>query len=202
MDSKGNAAAWTGKKYFEWAGHIVGENYTVQGNILAGPEVVEAMAKVFETTKGELVDRLLAALEAGDKAGGDKRGKAVCRYYSRQRKRGYGGYTDRYVDPRVDDHQEPVAELKRLFKIWDLTLLSREDPSDIIKIEDVAEKIQRALKKIGFYKGEITGKADNEALKALENWIMINNFENKMRNDGFIWKSVFNYLIESAKEKT
>jgi len=202
VDSKGNAAAWTGKKCFEWAGHIVGENYTVQGNILAGPEVVEAMAKAFETTKGELVDRLLAALEAGDKAGGDKRGKQSAAIIVVREKGGYGGYTDRYVDLRVDDHQEPVAELKRLFKIWDLTLLSREDPSDIIKIEDVAEKIQRALKKLGFYKGEITGKADNETLKALENWIMINNFENKMRNDGFIWKSVFNYLIESAKEKT
>ena len=75
VDWKGNVAAWTGKEHFEWAGHVVGDHYVALGSILAGPEVVEAMAKAFETTKGELVDKLLAALEAGDRAGRDRRGK-------------------------------------------------------------------------------------------------------------------------------
>jgi len=88
-----------------------------------------------------------------------------------------------------------------LFKIWDLTLLTREYSSDIIRIEDVANKLQSALKRLGYYKGWITGKADEETLKALENFIMINNFENKMRNDGYIWGSIYRYILELAGEK-
>ena len=201
VDSKGNAAAWTGKKCFEWAGHVVGDGFTAQGNILTGEDVVEAMAKAFETTKGELVDKLLAALAAGDEKGGDRRGKQSAAIIVVREKGGYGGYTDRYVDLRVDDHAEPVKELQRLFRIWDLTLLTREDPQDIVKIEDVAEKIQVALKKLGFYKGEITGVADEATVKALEDWIMINNFENKLRKDGYLWKSVYSYLIDMAKNE-
>lgn len=199
VDKFGNAAAFTGKECFPWAGHIVGEHFTAQGNILAGEEVVEKMAKAFETTKGELVDKLLAALKAGDDAGGDRRGKQSAAIIVVREKGGYGGYTDRYVDLRVDDHKEPVRELIRIFKIWDLTLLSREDPSDVVKIEDVAEKLQVALRKLGFYKGEITGKADEATLKALEDFIMINNFENKMRDDGYIWGSIYRYILELAE---
>ncbi|MHA1616661.1 MAG: DUF1028 domain-containing protein [Candidatus Njordarchaeales archaeon] len=198
VDWKGEVAAWTGPKCFGWAGHVIGEHYVALGNILAGPEVVEAMAKAFETTKGELVDKLLAALEAGDNAGGDRRGKQSAAILVVREKGGYGGYTDRYVDLRVDDHPEPVKELKRIFRIWDLTLLSREDPSDVVKLEDVAEKIQLALKKLGYYKGEVTGKLDEETLKALENWMLINNFENKMRKDGYIWGSIYRYLMDLA----
>ena len=178
-----------------------GDGFTAQGNILTGEGVVEAMAKTFETTKGELVDKLLAALAAGDEKGGDRRGKQSAAIIVVREKGGYGGYTDRYVDLRVDDHAEPVKELQRLFRIWDLTLLTREDPQDIVKIEDVAEKIQVALKKLGFYKGEITGVADEATVKALEDWIMINNFENKLRKDGYLWKSVYSYLIDMAKNE-
>lgn len=201
VDSKGEVAAFTGKECFPWAGHIEGDYFTVQGNILVGEEVVENMAKAFEVTKGELVDKLLAALKAGDDAGGDKRGKQSAAIIVVREKGGYGGYTDIYVDLRVDDHVEPVKELIRLFKIWDLTLLSREDPEDIVKIEDVADKLQVALRKLGFYKGEITGRADEATLKALEDFIMINNFENKMRDDGYIWGTIYRYILELAEER-
>jgi len=201
VDWGGNVAAWTGSECFEWAGHVIGENYVALGNILAGPEVVESMARAFETTKGELVDKLLAALEAGDKAGGDRRGKQSAAIIVVREAGGYGGYTDRYVDLRVDDHPEPIKELKRIFRIWDLTLLSREDPSDIIKLEDVADKIQEALRKLGYYRGEVTGKLDQETLEALKNWMLINNFENKMRDDGYIWGSIYRYLIDLAEKK-
>ena len=93
VDSKGEAAAFTGSKCYPYAGHIIGENYAVQGNILTGPEVLEEMAKAFEQTKGELVDKLLAALEAGDKAGGDRRGKQSAAIIVVREKGGYGGYT-------------------------------------------------------------------------------------------------------------
>ena len=198
VDFKGEAAAFTGRKCFEYAGHIVGDGYAVQGNILTGPEVLEEMAKAFETTKGELVDKLLAALEAGDRAGGDRRGKQSAAILVVREKGGYGGYTDRYVDLRVDDHKEPVLELKRLFKIWELTLLTREKPDDIVSKDEVAAEVQKALRKLGFYRGEITGKWDDVTEKAFTDWVMINNFENKLRKDRYIWGTVYRFLIETS----
>mgnify|MGYP000619074014 FL=1 len=199
VDSKGEAAAFTGKKCFEYAGHIVGNGYAVQGNILAGPEVLEEMAKAFETTQGELVDKLLAALEAGDRVGGDRRGKQSAAILVVREKGGYGGYTDKYVDLRVDDHKEPVLELKRLFKIWELTLLTREKPDDIVSKDEVATEVQKVLKKLGFYKGEITGIWDEATEKAFTDWVMINNFENKLRKDRYIWGTVYRFLIEMSR---
>ena len=102
--------------------HIVGDGYAVRGNILVDPEVLEAMASAFENTRGELVDKLIKALEAGDKAGDDRRGKRSAAIIVVREKGGYGGLSDKYVDIRVDDHQEPVKELMRIFEIWDLTL--------------------------------------------------------------------------------
>jgi len=198
VDFKGEAAAFTGRKCFEYAGHIVGDGYAVQGNILTGPEVLEEMAKAFETTKGELVDKLLAALEAGDRAGGDRRGKQSAAILVVREKGGYGGYTDRYVDLRVDDHKEPVLELKRLFKIWELTLLTREEPDDIVSKDEVAAEVQKALRKLGFYRGEITGKWDDVTEKAFTDWVMINNFENKLRKDRYIWGTIYRFLIETS----
>ncbi|MCR8453693.1 MAG: DUF1028 domain-containing protein [Crenarchaeota archaeon] len=198
VDYLGRVAAWTGSQCIAWAGHVIGENYVALGNILRGPEVVEAMAKAFETTKGDIVDKLLAALEAGDNAGGDRRGKQSAAILVVKEGGGYGGYTDRYVDLRVDDHPDPVKELKRIFRIWDLTLLTREDPSDVVKLEDAAEKLQLALSKLGYYKGAINGKLTEETLKALEDWMLINNFENKMRKDGYIWGSIYRYLLDLA----
>ena len=201
VDSKGEAAAFTGSKCYPYAGHIIGENYAVQGNILTGPEVLEEMAKAFEQTKGELVDKLLAALEAGDKAGGDRRGKQSAAIIVVREKGGYGGYTDRYVDLRVDDHPEPVQELKRLFKIWELTLLTREKPDDIVDKNEVAAAVQRALKKLGYYKGEITGIWDAETENAFRDFMLINNFENKMRKDNYIWGTVYRYLLELSSKR-
>lgn len=201
VDSKGETAAFTGSKCYEYAGHIIGNGYTVQGNILTGSEVLESMASAFEKTKGELVDKLLAALEAGDKAGGDRRGKQSAAILVVREKGGYGGYTDRYVDLRVDDHPEPVQELKRLFKIWELILLTREDPNDVVNKNDVAMKIQRALKKLGYYKGEMSGAWNNETERAFRDFMLINNFENKMRNDNYIWGTVYRYLMKLAREK-
>jgi len=113
VDAKGRAA-FTGKKCLPWAGHLVGKGYAVQGNILAGEQVVKAMAQAFENTKGELAERLMAALEAGESAGGDARGKQSAALLVVRKGGGYGGFDDRYIDLRVDDHPEPVKELRRL----------------------------------------------------------------------------------------
>jgi len=198
VDARGEAAAFTGKECYPYAGHIVGSGYTVQGNIIAGPEVLEAMAKAFETTKGELVDKLLSALEAGDNAGGDRRGKQSAAIIVLREKGGYLGLIDKYVDLRVDDHPEPVRELRRIFEIWELTLLSREDPRDIVKKQDVAREVQEALKTLGFYREEITSNWDETTEKAFTNWANINNFENKLRKDEYIWGTLYRFLLKQA----
>ena len=117
VDAKGRAAAFTGKKCLPWAGHIVGKGFAVQGNILAGEQVVKAMAKAFRETKGELAERLMAALEAGEQAGGDARGKQSAAILVVRKGAGYGGFDDRYIDLRVDDHPEPIKELRRILNI-------------------------------------------------------------------------------------
>jgi uncharacterized Ntn-hydrolase superfamily protein len=114
VDSKGNASAFTGSGCLEWAGSRVGKNYAVQGNILAGEDVVKGMVEKFESTKGELADKLIAALEGGQQGGGDARGKQSAALLVVRKNLGRAGYGDRYIDLRVEDHPEPIVELKRL----------------------------------------------------------------------------------------
>ena len=120
VTADGRAAAFTGAQCLEWAGHRVGPGFAVQGNILAGERVVDEMARAFEKTLGPLVERLVAALEAGQAAGGDKRGQqsaavVVERVGARSESR---EGIDRICDLRVEDHPEPIAELRRLVGIW------------------------------------------------------------------------------------
>src|SRR5262249_47475090 len=98
VDAAGNAANFTGPKCMPWAGARSGKHYTCQGNLLAGEQVVTAMATAFEEAKGPLAWRILAALEAGDKAGGDKRGKQSAALLVVRDRGGYGGFDDRAVD--------------------------------------------------------------------------------------------------------
>jgi uncharacterized Ntn-hydrolase superfamily protein len=118
VDANGRVATFTGDKCNSWAGGRKGKFYTVQGNILTGPEVIDEMAKAFENTKGELSLRLIAALEAGQAAGGDKRGKQSAALFVVHEGWGYGGYNDRYRDIRVDDNPEPIKELRRIYEIY------------------------------------------------------------------------------------
>ncbi len=119
VDASGNAATFTGDACLAWAGGRTGDNYTVQGNILAGPEVVDAMAATFESTGGALATRLVAALAAGQQAGGDARGRQSAALLVVRAGAGYGvGGSDRYIDLRVDDHEQPIVELQRLLDIF------------------------------------------------------------------------------------
>ena len=119
------AAAFTGSECNEWAGHEIGPGFAVQGNILAGPEVTAEMARAFRDSGGTLAERLVASLEAGQAAGGDRRGQqsaAVVVERTGARHEGREG-VDRVTDLRVDDHAEPIAELRRLLDIhlrWDV----------------------------------------------------------------------------------
>jgi uncharacterized Ntn-hydrolase superfamily protein len=113
----GRSATYTGKDCLAWAGGRNGPGYAIQGNILAGKDVVMAMEKVFTGSEGTLADRIFDALVAGEAMGGDSRGKQSAALLVVKEKAGYGGYTDRAIDIRVDDHPEPFKELGRLLNI-------------------------------------------------------------------------------------
>ncbi|MGA8858077.1 MAG: DUF1028 domain-containing protein [Candidatus Bathyarchaeia archaeon] len=199
VDSKGEVAAHTGKECMEWAGHVSGKGYSCQGNILASSRVVEAMARAYEESEGDLIDKLIAALSGGQAAGGDRRGQQSAAILIVREKGGYEGFTDRYVDLRVDDHAHPIEELKRVLGVYNVTMLSREDPKNLLTIDQsITTIIQRNLTKLGIYRGQITGKFDASTEKALENWVDINNFENRMREPGRIWKSILDYMEEMS----
>jgi uncharacterized Ntn-hydrolase superfamily protein len=117
LDAKGRTATFSGKACHAWAGGSAEDNVCAQGNILAGEDVVAAMLKAFKESKGELGARLIAALEAGQAAGGDVRGQQSAALLIVREGWGYGGLNDRYRDLRVDDHPEPIAELKRVYDV-------------------------------------------------------------------------------------
>ena len=137
LDREGRVAAFTGTDCMEWAGQKTGEGYSVQGNLLAGPEVIDAMADAFETTEGLLGERLIAALRAGQKAGGDRRGKQSAALMIYRPGWGYGGLNDRARDIRVDDHENPIEELDRVYKVHQ-EMFSRPDRA--VAPEPVPEK--------------------------------------------------------------
>jgi uncharacterized Ntn-hydrolase superfamily protein len=118
VDQMGNAMAYTGSRCQAYAGHKIGQGYAVQGNILAGAGVLDAMASAYEKTEGDLPERLLAALAAGEKAGGDSRGRQSAALLVVREGGGYGGYNDRFVDLRVDDSPDPLGELTRIYGVW------------------------------------------------------------------------------------
>ena len=119
VDSHGRSFSLTGKNCPEWAGARFGPNYAIQGDIVAGEAVVVNMEKAFLNTTGSLADRLLAALDAGEAAGGDRRGKQSAALLVERTKGGMSGYTDRFIDVRVDDHPDPLTELKRIYGLWE-----------------------------------------------------------------------------------
>lgn len=114
VSADGQSITYTGKDCLPWAGGRNGTDYAVQGNILAGEAVVAAMESAFMNTAGTLADRMFAALNAGDRHGGDARGRQSAALLVVKEHAGYGGFTDRAIDIRVDDHPEPFKELARL----------------------------------------------------------------------------------------
>jgi uncharacterized Ntn-hydrolase superfamily protein len=195
VDAKGRSAAFTGAKCMEWAGHVVGDRFTCQGNILFSSAVVQAMARTFETTPGDLPERLLAALVAGQREGGDRRGMQSAALLVLKDQGGYGGALDRWIDIRVDDHPSPIEELQRIFRLYDLTLLTREDPATLIRLSpEVVTTVQRHLGVLGYHLGPKTGEWDAATRAAFDKFMGENNFENKVRDDRTIWPSVLDYL--------
>ncbi|GAA1912229.1 DUF1028 domain-containing protein [Nocardioides lentus] len=172
VDLDGTAASHTGAECFDWAGGRTDDGVAIQGNILAGPEVVDEMYGAWSRSAGEpdLARRLLAALAAGDAAGGDKRGRQSAALLVVRDEAGYGGHDDIAVDLRVDDHADPVAELARLLDLNDLYLTASTEDEKVSVDADLAAELQAAVEHLGH--------------PDLASWVGTENFEMRVAGDG------------------
>jgi uncharacterized Ntn-hydrolase superfamily protein len=180
VDSMGHSATFTGARCLDWAGGTAGPNFAAQGNILAGAAVVDGLAKTFLRTSGCLADRLIAALRAGQAAGGDRRGKQSAALYIAKPGGGYAGFNDRYVDLRVDDHPEPIEELARILELHKLYFF-KAAPEDVMTI-DAALQL------------EIDTLIVRARAKTLVEFMHRENLEERVRSDGTIDKQTLVYL--------
>ena len=199
VDAAGGAATFTGSGCAEWAGGVSGEHFAAQGNILAGAGVVDAVARAFGSADGELCDRLLTALMAGDAEGGDRRGRQSSALLVVRDRGGYEGRNDRYIDLRVDDHPDAPAELGRLFAVWDDTMLVRTDPPLEATAELVSE-VQRRLASVGRYDGQAHGAFDEPTRVALAEWAGRYNLEGRLRDDDRISRHLVTELRDITPE--
>ncbi len=145
VDARGGSATFTGSECMDWAGGIAGPGFAAQGNILAGPETVDALAAAFAASEGRpLAERLLEGLAAAQAAGGDRRGQQSAALLVVERDGGYGGLSDVLVDLRVDDHERPIAELARIQRIHTL-LFGKTPREEWLEVDDAlrAELTQR-----------------------------------------------------------
>ncbi|WP_457628980.1 DUF1028 domain-containing protein [Oceanithermus sp.] len=178
VDATGRSATYTGGECHPWAGGRAGENYAAQGNLLTGPEVVEALEATFlERTDLPFPERLVAALLAGDRAGGDKRGRQSAALLVVGEDKGYGGFNDRWIDLRVDDHDDPVPELERLLGIHRLLFNPAKNARPLT--EEEIRWIQSATRALGFYAGEASGVWDEATERALAAWLGQENLEER-----------------------
>ena len=173
VDTRGNVAAHTGKNCHEWAGNKSGQYFTVQGNILTGADVLDAMADSFTNARGELADRLLSALRAADGAGGDKRGKQSAGILVVKPDGGYGGDNDRYLDLRVDDDEQPVKKLRQLVEAHHLFFGEPKAEDRITIDETIARELQNIMVGQGYMGGEVNGEWDEITKQAF--WMLVGN---------------------------
>lgn len=148
IDAKGQTAVHTGDSCLDWKGSKTGAYFSCQGNLLADSQVLDSMAAAFESARGELAERMMAALEAGQKAGGDSRGMQSAALIVARAGAGYGGYNDRYIDVRTDDAKNPIAELRRLLgKVLGFNaILKAETYRDKKDYETMVTEARRAVK--------------------------------------------------------
>jgi len=196
VDAQGRSAAFTGADCHDWAGHVVGPNFAAQGNILVSEATVAAMAEIFSTSTAALAERLLTALAAGQDAGGDRRGRQSANLLVVKPQGGYGGWNDRWLDLRVDDHPAPIAELKRLYDLHQLYFGVPKE-SDLLPLtSDLITEIQERLTAQSYYAGSIDGIFATHTQKALDDWAGVENLEERIRSDCRIDVAVLRYIRE------
>lgn len=173
VGASGPGASYTGDGCMPWAGGLTGPDFAVQGNILVGPEVVARMRDAFLASDGQpLPRRLLAALSAGDAAGGDRRGRQSAALLVAEPGAGYGGSSDIAVDLRVDDHPDPVPELYRLLDLHAL-YFDKPDPATLLDLAgELAAEVRDRLARLGHTHDELDA--------ALSAWAGVENYEERL----------------------
>ena len=172
VDAQGGAAAYTGQECVDWAGHRTGDGYSAQGNILVSRETVDALAETFEAGTGPLAERLLDCLEAAQAAGGDSRGQQSAALLVVERDGGYARLSDVAVDLRVDDHERPIDELRRIYALHD-RIFGRMPRGEWMPLEgDLADEVHSRLAHLGF--------------DSLDEWAGVANLERRIAGNDAI----------------
>ena len=222
VDARGNAASFTGKTTFDWAGGrtggdgraggqtggkgevIVGRGYTAQANIMVSDQTVKNLGQTFERSKGSLADRLTAALKAGQAGGGDKRGMQSAALLVVRKHGGYLGANDRFVDIRVYDARDPIAELERLLALHKLHFFPSEttdlvtiSPAIVAQLEPILLR-EPAGQSDKWLKVK-QGRATPEFLEALKNFMYWENYDVRVRMDGKIDRVVLDDILKKRR---
>ena len=154
VDSEGRSASFTGEECLDWAGGRTGPCYAAQGNILVSAATVDALAEAFEGSSGPLADRLLDCLDAAQAAGGDRRGQQSAAILVVEKDGGYAKLSDVVVELRVEDHQRPLEELRRLYRLHE-ALFGETPREEWLTVDDsLADELRGRLSKLG-YEGEL-----------------------------------------------
>ena len=171
VDAKGSAATYTGKECMDWAGGRVGEGYAAQGNILVSAETVDALAETFEESTGPLAERLIDCLAAAQAAGGDSRGQQSSALLIVEKDGGYAQMSDVVVELRVEDHERPIEELRRIYVLHD-EIFGVTPRDKWLDVDDaLAAELRERLVKLG-YDGDLT--------EAFPSWAGKENFEDRV----------------------
>jgi uncharacterized Ntn-hydrolase superfamily protein len=198
VDMQGRAATFSGRECFAWYGGRTAKNVAVQGNILVSEETVIAMLRAFQQASGPLAWRLLAALKAGDRAGGDRRGKQSAALLVVKPKGGYAGFNDRYLDLRVDDHPQPVDELERIAGLWRLYFEKPSD-DDLVTIDGrLANELRHGLRRLGYDPGPDSEGWGDQARRAFTAFSEMENLEDRLRSDGRTDRQVLAYFRQRS----
>jgi uncharacterized Ntn-hydrolase superfamily protein len=222
VDARGGAASFTGTRTFDWAGGrvgapsgagnvpggkgqvIVGRGYTAQANIMVSDQTVKNLAEAFERSRGSLADRLMTALKAGQAGGGDKRGMQSAALLVVRKNGGYLGANDRFVDIRVYDAVDPIAELERLLALHKLHFFPSEardlmpiTPAIVGQLEPIllAEPVKQPEK----WLSKPQGTATPLFLEALKNFMYWENYDVRVRMDGKIDRVVLEDILKKRK---
>jgi uncharacterized Ntn-hydrolase superfamily protein len=189
LDRRGDVATYTGEEVHTWdgwAGSATGRDCVALGNGLAGVEVVDQMIRTFEGSPGSLAERLMAALESGQRAGGDLRGQQSAALLVLRRNGGYGALDDRHVVISIYDHQEPIAELIRCYALHRLSYLP-SDPADLIPIgPGLALELKRLMAARNFYDGSLDDSWEPATQRRFELFLGSENYDNRIDTTGRI----------------
>ncbi|KGP92178.1 major pilin protein FimA [Pontibacillus chungwhensis BH030062] len=192
VNAKGESANYTGDGCYEWAGGLTGSNFAVQGNILVNEETVTEMASAFESGKGSLADRLLQALQAGQMAGGDKRGKQSAALLVVKENGGYGGFNDRFIDLRVDEHEEPIHELVRIYHLQQLYFGATKEENVAFIEGEVKQELLLQLKRLGYL--PTVNVVESIMYKAFTSFLHRENFEERALEHGKLDLEVLEFM--------